>query len=53
MSINELTATIERLKEWQTIQHEAAQQVETLKDEIKTYTLTKLSASCVDLKVSP
>lgn len=35
MSINELTATIEKLKEWQIIQAEAAQEVENLKDLIK------------------
>lgn len=47
MSINELTTTIEKLKEWQTIQDEAAQQVETLKDEIKAYMLTNDLTECV------
>lgn len=47
MSINELTATIEKLKEWHTIQDEAAQQVETLKDEIKAYMLTNDLTECV------
>ena len=47
MSINELTTTIEKLKEWQTIQDEAAQQVETLKDEIKAYMLTNDLTKCV------
>lgn len=47
MSINELTITIEKLKEWQAIQDEATLQVESLKDEIKAYMLTNDLTECV------
>jgi len=37
MSIDEITSKVETLKEWEAIQNEAAEMVESIKDEIKRY----------------
>lgn len=37
MSINEITAKIEALKEWESLASEAAAQVESIKDELKQF----------------
>ena len=37
MSINEITAKIEALQEWEALASEAAAQVESLKDELKQF----------------
>ena len=37
MSINEITAKIESLREWESLASEAAAQVESLKDELKQF----------------